>query len=147
MELSPWAALFAVVLATALFLKAIPSRGHRRAYNLPPGPKPWPIIGNLNLLGELPHRSTRELSSRYGLLMQLWFGSMPVVVGSSAERFDRSKITAGETDFKFKMLPFGSGRQMCPAFSLGLKVIALSLANLLHGFAWRLPDGMDVGAP
>ncbi|KAG2635269.1 dimethylnonatriene synthase-like [Panicum virgatum] len=85
MELSPWAALFAVVLATALFLKAIPSRGRRRAYNLPPGPKPWPIIGNLNLLGELPHRSTSELSRRYGPLMQLWFGSMPVVVGSSAE--------------------------------------------------------------
>ncbi|PVH64478.1 hypothetical protein PAHAL_2G279600 [Panicum hallii] len=85
MELSPWAALFAVVLATALVLKAIPSRGRRRTYNLPPGPKPWPIIGNLNLLGELPHRSTRELSRLYGPLMQLWFGSMPVVVGSSLE--------------------------------------------------------------
>ena len=86
MELSPWAALFAVVLATALFLKAIPSRGRsRRAYNLPPGPKPWPIIGNLNLLGELPHRSMHELSKRYGQLMQLRLGSLPAVVGSSVE--------------------------------------------------------------
>nr|CAB3457166.1 unnamed protein product [Digitaria exilis] len=59
----------------------------RRIYNLPPGPKPWPIIGNLNLIAgdELPHRSIHELSKRYGPLMQLRFGSLPVVVGSSAE--------------------------------------------------------------
>lgn len=31
---------------------------------------------------------------------------------------------------------------MCPGYSLGLKVIQVSLANLLHGFAWRLPDGI-----
>jgi typhasterol/6-deoxotyphasterol 2alpha-hydroxylase len=48
------------------------------------------------------------------------------------ERFAGSEIAAEETDLKFKMLPFGSGRRMCPAFSLGLKVITLSLANLLH---------------
>ncbi|RLN33387.1 flavonoid 3-monooxygenase [Panicum miliaceum] len=49
MELSPWAALFVVVLATTFFLKAIPFHDCRRTYNLPPDPKPWPIIGNLNL--------------------------------------------------------------------------------------------------
>ncbi|CAN6167101.1 unnamed protein product [Urochloa humidicola] len=42
----------------------------------------------------------------------------------------------------FEMLPFGSGRRMCPGYSLGLKVIQVTLANLVHGFAWRLPDGM-----
>jgi typhasterol/6-deoxotyphasterol 2alpha-hydroxylase len=31
---------------------------------------------------------------------------------------------------------------MCPGYSLGLKVIQGTLANLLHEFAWRLPDGM-----
>ncbi|KAF5178374.1 Cytochrome p450, partial [Thalictrum thalictroides] len=53
--------------------------------NLPPGPKPWPIIGNLNLIGSLPHRSIHELSQVYGPIMQLRFGSFPVVVGSSVE--------------------------------------------------------------
>ncbi|KAL6655503.1 hypothetical protein ACP70R_006329 [Stipagrostis hirtigluma subsp. patula] len=84
MEQPPWAAYLAVALATVFFLKAVLHRS-RRVYNLPPGPKPWPIIGNLNLLGELPHRSMHELSKRYGPLMQLRFGSLPVVVGSSAE--------------------------------------------------------------
>ncbi|OEL32467.1 hypothetical protein BAE44_0006513 [Dichanthelium oligosanthes] len=42
-----------------------------------------PVIGNLNLLGTLPHRSIHKLSPRYGPLMSLRFGSFPVVVGSS----------------------------------------------------------------
>ncbi|TVU09723.1 hypothetical protein EJB05_43216, partial [Eragrostis curvula] len=84
MELPPWAACLAIVLISLLFLKTVLSYG-RRAYNLPPGPKPWPIIGNLNLMGELPHQSIHALSKRYGPLMQLRFGSVPVVIGSSTE--------------------------------------------------------------
>ncbi|KAF8720968.1 hypothetical protein HU200_023375 [Digitaria exilis] len=55
----------------------------RKQYNLPPGPRPWPVIGNLNLIGPLPHRSLHELSARYGPLMSLQLGSYPAVVGSS----------------------------------------------------------------
>uniref|UniRef100_A0A803KW65 Cytochrome P450 n=1 Tax=Chenopodium quinoa TaxID=63459 RepID=A0A803KW65_CHEQI len=42
----------------------------------------------------------------------------------------------------FELLPFGSGRRMCPGYNLGLKIIETSLANLLHGFAWKLPNNM-----
>ncbi|XP_015072149.1 cytochrome P450 71A1-like [Solanum pennellii] len=52
---------------------------------LPPGPKPWPIIGNLNLLGSLPHKSLHHLSQKYGDLMLLKFGSKPVLIVSSPE--------------------------------------------------------------
>ncbi|KAL6885563.1 hypothetical protein ACP4OV_010342 [Aristida adscensionis] len=83
MELPTWAAYLAVVATvTVLLLNAVVLR--RRKYNLPPGPRPWPIIGNLNLMGELPHRSIHDLSRRYGPVMQLRFGSMPVVVGATA---------------------------------------------------------------
>jgi cytochrome P450 len=56
------------------------------------------------------------------------------------ERFLDSKIDVKGQDYE--LLPFGSGRTMCPGYSLGLKVIQVSLANLLHGFEWRLPDGV-----
>ncbi|KAG8056890.1 hypothetical protein GUJ93_ZPchr0002g25436 [Zizania palustris] len=87
MELPPWSSSFpAIALAVVVFLVVtVLHRGHRASYKLPPGPKPWPIIGNLNLIGALPHRSIHELSKRYGPLMQLRFGSFPVVVGSSVE--------------------------------------------------------------
>ena len=42
----------------------------------------------------------------------------------------------------FELLPFGSGRRMCPGIGLGLKMVHMILANLLHAFAWRLPDGV-----
>uniref|UniRef100_A0ACD5ZRV6 Uncharacterized protein n=1 Tax=Avena sativa TaxID=4498 RepID=A0ACD5ZRV6_AVESA len=85
MELPPWVAFLAVVLATVLFLATMVRRGGCRTYSLPPGPKPWPIIGNLNLIGMLPHRSIHTLSKRYGPLIYLRFGSFPVVVASSVE--------------------------------------------------------------
>ncbi|PAN33687.1 hypothetical protein PAHAL_6G038100 [Panicum hallii] len=84
----PWvSSSLAVLLATALFFlaAALRRRRARNKRNLPPGPSPWPVIGNLNLIGPLPHRSIRELSARYGPLMSLRFGSFPVVVGSSVD--------------------------------------------------------------
>uniref|UniRef100_UPI00397EA547 cytochrome P450 n=1 Tax=Salmonella sp. s58078 TaxID=3159699 RepID=UPI00397EA547 len=42
----------------------------------------------------------------------------------------------------FELLPFGSGRRMCPGYKLGMRVIRSTLANLIHGFSWKLPDNM-----
>eukprot|EP00262_Sarcandra_glabra_P002540 TRINITY_DN12930_c0_g1_i1.p1 TRINITY_DN12930_c0_g1~~TRINITY_DN12930_c0_g1_i1.p1 ORF type:complete len:508 (-),score=62.78 TRINITY_DN12930_c0_g1_i1:251-1774(-) len=83
MESSSLALYIAVVLGTLLLLLRVFST-HQKL-NLPPGPKPWPIIGNLNLIGPLPHHSMRDLSLKYGPIMQLRFGSCPVVVGSSVD--------------------------------------------------------------
>ncbi|OEL34393.1 Flavonoid 3'-monooxygenase [Dichanthelium oligosanthes] len=90
MELPPSASFLAAVLATALcFLLPIihrrRSRRSHRKYNLPPGPRAWPVIGNLNLIGPLPHRSVHKLSKRHGPLMSLRLGSMPAVVGASVD--------------------------------------------------------------
>jgi cytochrome P450 len=132
MELPPWAPFFAIVLATALLLATILRRG-RCVYRLPPGPKPWPIIGNLNLIGTLPHRSIHTLSKRYGSLMYLRFGLFPVVVGSSVEMakfflkthdavfIDRPKTAAGKyTTYNYSDItwsPYGAywrqARKIC----------------------------------
>ncbi|MBA0694631.1 hypothetical protein Goari_004909 [Gossypium aridum] len=40
----------------------------------------WPIIGNLNLIGSLPHQSIHDLFEKYCPIMQLKFGSFLVVV-------------------------------------------------------------------
>ncbi|PKI74276.1 hypothetical protein CRG98_005333 [Punica granatum] len=82
---SSWVSSAAAWLATLALI--LLSRRFRRCWqlNLPPGPKPWPIIGNLNLISLLPHRSIHELSKKYGSLMSLQFGSYPVIVGSSME--------------------------------------------------------------
>ncbi|KAK3157315.1 hypothetical protein QOZ80_2AG0119210 [Eleusine coracana subsp. coracana] len=56
------------------------------------------------------------------------------------ERFLGSSIDVKGNDFQ--LLPFGSGRRMCPGINLGLKMVQVTLANLLHAFAWRLPNGL-----
>ncbi|KAK8503177.1 hypothetical protein V6N13_025934 [Hibiscus sabdariffa] len=85
MESPSWLLLSAALLASLAFLSGIFIRRRGKQLKFPPGPKPWPIIGNLNLIGSLPHQSLHKLSQRYGPLMQLKFGSYPVLVASSAE--------------------------------------------------------------
>uniref|UniRef100_A0A2P2PI79 Cytochrome P450 71A1-like n=1 Tax=Rhizophora mucronata TaxID=61149 RepID=A0A2P2PI79_RHIMU len=132
MENPTWVSYAAAWLTTiALFLLCRHLR--RRKLNLPPGPKAWPVIGNLNLIGPLPHRSLHSLSRKYGPLMRLKFGSFPVVVASSVDMArailkthdatfaGRPKIAAGKyTTYNYSDItwsPYGpywrQARKMC----------------------------------
>ncbi|XP_078429937.1 geraniol 8-hydroxylase-like [Wolffia australiana] len=51
--------------------------------NLPPGPRPLPLLGNLLQLGDLPHRSFAELARQHGPLMSLRLGVVPYLFVSS----------------------------------------------------------------
>ncbi|XP_047330749.1 flavonoid 3'-monooxygenase-like [Impatiens glandulifera] len=51
---------------------------------LPPGPRPWPVIGNLPHLGPMPHHSLAAMAKTYGPLMHLRLGQVHVVVAASA---------------------------------------------------------------
>ncbi|CAN4088027.1 unnamed protein product [Withania somnifera] len=53
--------------------------------NLPPSPPKLPFIGNFHQLGLQPHRSLQRLTNQYGSMMMLQFGSVPVLIASSAE--------------------------------------------------------------
>ena len=61
------------------------------------------------------------------------------------EDFWPERFIGRDIDLKgqdFELLPFGSGRRMCPGYSLGLKIVQDTLANLIHGFTWKLPNNM-----
>ncbi|WJX25784.1 hypothetical protein P8452_14789 [Trifolium repens] len=51
----------------------------------PPGPKPLPIIGNLHMLGKLPHRSLQSLAKKYGPIMSFKLGQVQAIVISSPQ--------------------------------------------------------------
>ncbi|KAJ0804691.1 putative isoflavone 2'-hydroxylase [Helianthus annuus] len=56
---------------------------HQKGKNLPPSPPSIPIIGHLHLINGHAHRVLQHLSSKYGPIMALRFGSRPVVVITS----------------------------------------------------------------
>ncbi|EXB38961.1 Cytochrome P450 [Morus notabilis] len=107
----PFWALLTLSLSLAILTTCLskiilfPKKTHLHKYL--PGPKPWPIIGNLSLIGDLPHQSLHKLSQKYGPLMQLKFGSLPVVVASSA---DMAKLFLKTYDHIFASRPqFAAG--------------------------------------
>ncbi|KAE9450371.1 hypothetical protein C3L33_17729, partial [Rhododendron williamsianum] len=208
MEAPSWAVLALTWLASIALFHYLTTtlgrcqRGHKLKY--PPGPRPWPIIGNLNLDGSVPHLSFHNLSRKYGDIMQLrsapspsWLSRLPrwrrkscrhtdpinggtdtsamtvewaisellkqprllqkateeldrVVGGDRDPRYGRNQKSSYEGFWEkyrvkghhFELLPFGSGRRMCPAYRLGLMLIQSTLANLVHGFKWGLPGNV-----
>lgn len=53
-----------------------------RSLNLPPGPKPWLIVGNLLQLGPVHHKTVAKLTNTYGPIVFLKLVSQPVVITS-----------------------------------------------------------------
>ncbi|CAH8346081.1 unnamed protein product [Eruca vesicaria subsp. sativa] len=86
MELMILISLSLTTLLAFLFLKPLFKRTTTSPeLNSPPSPWRLPVIGNLHQLSLHPHRAFHRLSLRYGPLMLLHFGRVPVLVVSSAE--------------------------------------------------------------
>ncbi|KAG6754475.1 hypothetical protein POTOM_042514 [Populus tomentosa] len=77
----PMLSLLAILLLLSLVLKHKPSK----VPAIPPGPRSWPLIGNVLQMGNKPHISLTRLAQVYGPLMSLRLGTQLLVVGSSRE--------------------------------------------------------------
>ncbi|GLJ11797.1 hypothetical protein SUGI_0177270 [Cryptomeria japonica] len=101
----------------------------------------------------VPHLSTQhckigeyDIPANTRALVSVWRIGRDERVWEKPEEFRPERFEGSSLDVKgkdYELLPFGSGRRMCPGASLGLKVVQLGLANLLHGFHWRLPANIQ----
>ncbi|XP_065864839.1 cytochrome P450 76AD1-like [Euphorbia lathyris] len=78
--------LLVLFLTCAILIHVFKSKTFcQNSLSLPPGPKPFPIIGNILEMGINPHRSLANLSKKFGPLMTLKLGSITTIVISSPE--------------------------------------------------------------
>nr|XP_027125050.1 flavonoid 3'-monooxygenase-like [Coffea arabica] len=112
----------------AFLLYSILKKAGNPSKSLPPGPKPWPIVGNLPHLGTKPHHSLAAMAKTYGPLMHLRLGFVHVVVAASASVAAQFLKTH---DANFSSRPPNSGA----------KHIAYNYQDLVfapYGPRWRL---------
>ncbi|KAK8684897.1 hypothetical protein V6N13_040911 [Hibiscus sabdariffa] len=80
-----WTGTILAVAALFLFFQLFTWRRRDETKRLPPGPTGLPILGNLLTIGSNPHQDLQRLAHKYGPIMHLRLGLMPVIVVSSPE--------------------------------------------------------------
>ncbi|MCD7449149.1 hypothetical protein HAX54_049512 [Datura stramonium] len=100
----------------------------------------------------LPHESIEDcVVSGYDipkgtrLLVNIWKYHYDPQIWPNPHEFEPERFLTTHKDIDirgnhFELIPFGSGRRMCPGVSLGLQVIQYVLAVLLQGFEIKRPS-------
>lgn len=98
----------------------------------------------------LPHQSIEEceiagffIPQRSRVIVNAWAVMRDSEAWIEAEKFWPERFEETSVDVRgrdFQLIPFGSGRRGCPGMQLGLTVVRLVVAQLVHCFDWKLPD-------
>ncbi|XP_004839369.1 cytochrome P450 1B1 [Heterocephalus glaber] len=72
-------------------------RQRQQPRSSPPGPFPWPLIGNASAVGPALHLSFARLARRYGDVFQIRLGSCPVVVLNGESAIHQALVQQGAT--------------------------------------------------
>ncbi|KAL0685379.1 hypothetical protein Bca4012_052227 [Brassica carinata] len=79
------------------------------------------------------------------ILVNTWAIGRDPKLWTEPEEFNPERFIDSHVDYRgqhYELLPFGSGRRMCPGMPMGIATVELGLLNLLYFFDWRVPDGM-----
>ncbi|XP_052196537.1 cytochrome P450 71AU50-like [Diospyros lotus] len=100
----------------------------------------------------LPHEATQDcivngyhIPRKARLTINAWAISRDPNVWTDPEKFVPERFEGSTIDLRgrdFQLIPFGAGRRGCPGLQLGLLMVKLVVAQLIHCFKWELPDDM-----
>ncbi|KAG7551861.1 Cytochrome P450 [Arabidopsis thaliana x Arabidopsis arenosa] len=88
-----------------------------------------------------------DIPKKTWIYVNIWALQRNPNVWKDPEAFIPERFMDSEIDYKgldFELLPFGSGRRMCPGMGMGMALVHLTLINLLYRFDWKLPEGMNI---
>ncbi|MEE6523894.1 hypothetical protein FKM82_023007 [Ascaphus truei] len=84
--------VFLICLEACMWVKSI---GQKRS---PPGPFPWPLVGNVMQLGQMPHLTFCKMAEKYGNVFQMRLGRHDIVV-LNGESIIRQALVKYSTEF------------------------------------------------
>ncbi|XP_059433243.1 cytochrome P450 71AU50-like [Corylus avellana] len=100
----------------------------------------------------LPHEATEDctingfhIPHKSRVMINVWAIGRDPSVWSDAEKFFLERFVGSNIEVRgrdLQLIPFGSGRRGCPGMQLGLTVVRLVVAQLVHCFDWELPEKM-----
>ncbi|KAJ4834329.1 hypothetical protein Tsubulata_014233 [Turnera subulata] len=100
----------------------------------------------------VPHESTEDctimgflIPRKTRVIINAWAIGRDPSSWTEPDKFFPERFVGSNIDLRgrdFQLIPFGSGRRGCPGLQLGLTVVRLVLAQLLHCFDWQLPNDM-----
>lgn len=100
----------------------------------------------------LPHEALEDctieglnIPKKSRIMINAWAIGRDPNAWSDPKKFIPERFMGRNIDVRgqnFELIPFGSGRRGCPGMQLGLIVVKLLIAQLVHCFDWRLPENM-----
>ncbi|CAI9771757.1 unnamed protein product [Fraxinus pennsylvanica] len=101
----------------------------------------------------LPHRAETDVQicgytipKHTQILVNTWSISRDTTYRDEPTKFKPERFLNSDIDFRgkdFSFIPFSAGRRICPGLNLGVRMVSLILANLVHKFEWKLANGVE----
>ncbi|XP_026437513.1 cytochrome P450 76A2-like [Papaver somniferum] len=79
------------------------------------------------------------------IMVNAWGIGRDLAVWSDPFTFDPDRFLGTDIDYRgqhFGLIPFGSGRRICPGLSMAHQVLHIMLGSLLQSFDWALESGV-----